>query len=166
MRGVQGVKVSQKNVEGIQILCYPPVMRQIIGIAGLLALSALAGAHNLHQSTSTITATGKTLTWAITAHDRDAKRLNPLKPYLNHRIVVENNGAACALSEAHVAPSPDEAGHSLITMQFDCAAPIAKLTLYYNLFFGQRDHVHTATVHLGQTSRTVSFTGMKTSASL
>ena len=141
-------------------------MRQIIILAGILTLSGLAGAHNLHQSSSEVRTTGKTLTWVIAAHNADVKRLGPLKPSLNHRIVVENNGAACPLSDAHSAPSPHEAGHSLITMRFDCAAPISKLTLYYNLFFGQRDHVHTATIHLGQTTRTITFTGMKTSANL
>jgi hypothetical protein len=140
-------------------------MRYFI-VLGLLTLSGLIGAHNFHQSTSEVTATGKTLTWVMTVLDPDAKQLHPLKSYLNRRIVVDNNGAACALSDAQIAPSPTEANHSLITMRFDCAAPIAKLTLYYNLFFGKRDHVHTATVHLGKTTRTITFTGMKTSASL
>lgn len=141
-------------------------MTHIALTAALLFVAATAGAHNLHQSSSEVTTSGKTLTWVIAAHDADVKRLGPLTPSLNHRIVVENNGAACPLSDAHSAPSPHEAGHRLITMRFDCAAPIGKLTLYYNLFFGQRDHVHTATIHLGQATRTITFTGMKTSASL
>lgn len=136
-------------------------MTRIILTVAMLFVAATAAAHNLHQSSSEVTASGKTLTWVIAAHTNDIQHIN--KSLLTRRIVVENNGAACAMSDAHSAPSPHEAGHSLFTMRFDCAAPIGKLTLYYNLFFGRRDHVHSAHVQLPSGNYTLQFNPAHTS---
>lgn len=140
----------------------------------VLGASIAAQAHNLHQSTGEITAHDKTVQWDITAHNHDVERFfhrlsvtpERLKPLLSHRIVVENNGTACPLSTARMDSAKEEPDHYKIAMRFECATPVAKLTLYYNLFFGERDHVHSATVHMGGTTLTLSFTGMKTSADL
>lgn len=138
-------------------------MRLLPILMGLL-FPGIAVAHNLHQSTSTVTVAGKTLAWVIIAPSAVAPPTP--KSRLNRRVIVENNGATCPMENAQMAPSPKEAGHTLISLKFECAAPITRLTLYYNLFFGQRDHVHTAEVTLGKTVRTVSFTPMTTSATV
>lgn len=157
----------ENSIEEAVSVCYAPSMRKITIVCMMFGLPVVAWTHNLHQSTGEITVRNKTVNWDIIAHDQDVKRLSKdLKPLLSHRIVVENNGTVCPLSNATMAPSKEEANHTKIAMQFECAAPVSKLTLYYNLFFGQRDHVHSATVHMGDTTHLFSFTGMKTSASL
>lgn len=173
MMAVMGVKGSRNFSEKYRRVCYIPAMKKIIIVCMVLGLSIATHAHNLHQSSSDITVRNKTVQWDITAHDHDVERffhrrsVTPeiVRSLLSHRIVVENNGAACPLTRAHMDPSQEEAGHYQIAMRFECAAPVSRLTLYYNLFFGERDHVHTATIHTGSTTRTMSFTGMKTSAS-
>lgn len=150
------------------------LMRKIISVCAVLASSIVAQAHNLHQSTGDITVHDKTVQWDITAHDHDVERFfhrlsvtpESLKSPLSHRIVVENGGSACPLSNATMDPSKEEANHTKIAIRFECATPVSKLTLYYNLFFGQRDHVHTASVHLPNGNRTIQFDGMHTSAGL
>lgn len=174
MTAVMCVKGSQNFVEKNQGVCYATPMRKIIFVCMVLGSSMAAQAHNLHQSSGTITVHGKTIQWDIIAHDLDVERFfhrlsvtpKNLRHTLSHRIVVENNGSACPLSTAHMDPSKEETDHYKIAMQFDCATPVARLALYYNLFFGERDHIHTTTAHLKGTPQTITFTGMKTSANI
>lgn len=149
-------------------------MRKIISICMVLGSAVAAQAHNLHQSTGEITARGTTVQWDIIAHDRDVERffhklsITPerLKPLVSRRIVVENNGTACPLSSARMDPSTEEAHHYKIALRFECATPVSQLALYYNLLFGQRDHVHTATVQLPGSTPTIQFDAMHTSRRL
>lgn len=149
-------------------------MKKIFIVCMVVSASFPAAAHNFHQSSGEITVRDKTVLWDITANDLDVQRFfrrmsvtpEGIKSRVSQRIVVENNGNRCPLSEANMSPSSSETGHQQIALQFNCATPISKLALYYNLFFGERDHMHTATARMGSIFQTVAFTGMKTSATI